>query len=306
MFYNSLDTNITIIVNMTTISDIIKECECWLKCCISVNEYITNALLDVVHNDGPNRDNSYTGLPRDPQQLYLFLSNSRKIYNLHKNNIIRSDQYAILVPPNSHETDSTTFDPTLIMILIRNLTPLITANGRWKEADLLPADQSVAAYAVKAIAFRNFIYHKASAKKMSEIDLDNHLTTIQNILIGLKSTVDIKEIKFMSLDPVQIPTLKALCQSLKVQVDKLQEFQNKNETDIGKISTLTNDTEELKTELDKTNLNHKEIKQTLEELLTRAKKIEDRLNEQDNKIQGMRSSCNLFLVFCLCIKVNKS
>ena len=299
MFYISLDTNITIIVNMTTMSDIIKECECWLKCCISVNEYITPALLDVVHNDGRNRDKNYTGLPRDPQKLYLFLlSNSQKIDELCQDNIITSEQYEILVPPNSHETDSRTFDSTLIMILIRNFTPLVTANDKWKEAYLRRTDRSVAAYAVKAIAFRNFIYHKARGKTMSKLDLDKHLTTVQNILIGLKSTVDIKEIKFMSLDPVQIPTLKALFESLKVQVDKLQEFQNKNETDIGNISTLTNDTEKLKTELNKTNLNHEELKEKLEELLTRSMNMEDRLN---TKIKGIRSSCNLLLVICLYI-----
>ena len=301
MFYISLDTNITIIVNMTTMRDIIKECECWLKCCISVNEYITPALLDVVHNDGRNRDKKYTGLPRDPHKLYLLLSNCPIIDELCQKNIITSEQYEILVPPNSHETDSRTFDSTLIMILIRNFTPLVTANGTWKEAYLRRTDRSVAAYAVKAIAFRNFIYHKARGKTMSKLDLDNHLTTVQNILIGLKSTVDIKEIKFMSLDPVQISTLKALFESLKVQVDKLQEFKNKNETDIGKISTLTNDTEELKTELNKTNLNHEELKEKLEELLTRSMNMEDRLNEQDTKIKGIRSSCNLLLVICLYI-----
>ena len=267
---------------MTTISNIIKQCECWLKCCVSVNEYITTALLDVIHNDGPNIY-FYTGLPRDPHKLYLLLSNSPIIDTLHKTNKISSEQYEILIPPNSHETDSRTFDPTLIMILIRNLTSLVTDNGRWKEEELLPTDQSVAANAVKAIAFRNFIYHKASVKTMSKLDLDNHLTTVQNILIGLKSTVNIKEIKFMSLDPLHIPTLKALYRFLQMQVDKLQEFQNKNETDIGKISTLTNDIAQLTTALNKTTLNHEEIKQTLEGFLTRAMNMEDRLNEQDKK-----------------------
>ena len=289
---------------MTTISNIIKQCECWLKCCISVNEYITNALLDVVHNDGHNRD-FYTGLPRDPQELYLLLANSPIIDTLHKTKQITSEQYEILVPPKRHETDSRTFDPTLIMILIRNLTSLVTDNGRWKEEDLLPTDQSLAAYAVKAIAFRNFIYHKASVKAMSKLDLDNHLTTVQNILIGMKSTVNIKEIKLMSLDPLHIPTLKALYRFLQVQVDKLQEFQNKNETDIGKISTFTNNIAQITTELNQINLNREEIKQTLEGFLTRAMNMEDRLNEQDNKIKGIHSSCNLLSVFCLYLhKVN--
>ena len=139
--------------------DIIKKSHNWLRLSICVSKHLVTALLNVLHNDGPNPNTSYKGIPRDPKALYVFLSTpqaSALIKKLVQKKVLKPDQIALLLPPNK-ETHSCKFDPTLSLVIMRNFTTLITLNGRWDT--LLPNDNSLAANAVRAVLLRNFLYH---------------------------------------------------------------------------------------------------------------------------------------------------
>ena len=129
----------------------IKENQYWLRLVVCASEHINPGLLGVLHNDGPNPDPTYIGIPRDPKLLYTFLSTPQPLF-----------------PPGCVETDSKKFDPTLNQLLIRNFTTLKTANGRWKIDEILPGDTSVAANTVRAVALRNSVYHNGNPAAMKK------------------------------------------------------------------------------------------------------------------------------------------
>ena len=132
----------------------IQENQYWLRLVVCASEHINPGLLDVVHNDGPNPDPTYIGIPRDPKLLYAFLSTPQSlvIINRLKNiGVLKQEQFELLFPPGCNETDSKKFDPTLNQIMIRNFTTLKTANGRWKIDEIFPGDTSVAANTVRAV-----------------------------------------------------------------------------------------------------------------------------------------------------------
>ena len=185
----------------------------WLRLAVCASEHINPGLLDVLHNDGPNRDPTYKGIPRDPKLLYIFLSEKESLKTIKKlqtKGVLKQDQYELLFPPGCVETDSKKFDPTLNQVLIRNFTTLETDNGWWKLDKLLPGDTSVAANAVRAVAFRNKVYHYGNPAAMTKPEFDNKFTEADNILKGMRYTGNVINAKTMSLDPERISVLKAL------------------------------------------------------------------------------------------------
>ena len=221
----------------------------WLRLVVCASEHINPGLLDVLHNDGPNTDPTYKGIPRDPKLLYIFLSTPQSIIiinQLKSKNIIKQDQYELLFPPGCVETDSKKFDPTLNQVLIRNFTTLKTDNGWWKLDKLLPGDTSVAANAVRAVAFRNSVYHYGCPGDMKKLEFDNKFTEADNILKGMKYTGNIVNVKTMSLDPERISVLKALYKLVQIQTNKLQVAYDNSAADISTIKNLKTDVSKLK------------------------------------------------------------
>ena len=149
----------------------IEHYEWWLKLSCAY-EHINPALLDVLHNDGPNPDPTYKGVPRDPKMLYFYLSQSRKIINkLRNGKIITQAQYELLFPPGCIETDSQNFDPTLKKVMIRTFTKLKTANKCWEITKLLPDDTSIAANTIRAVEFIMSVYNSnPAAMEMPEFE----------------------------------------------------------------------------------------------------------------------------------------
>ena len=205
--YNELENKMSVMANS------IHQNQYWLRLVICATEHVNPGLLDVLHNDGPNPNAAYNGIPRDPKLLYIYLSTQQSINIINKlkgKGIIKQDQYELLFPPGCVETDSKKFDPTLNQVLIRNFTTLETDNGWWKLDRILPGDTSVAANAVRAVAFRNFVYHYGNPAAMKKNEFDNKFTEADNILKGMKYTGNINNIKTMTLDPERISVLKAL------------------------------------------------------------------------------------------------
>ena len=56
----------------------------WLRLVVCASEYINPGLFDVLHNDGPNRDPTYTGIPRDPKLLFIHLSTPQSLLIINK------------------------------------------------------------------------------------------------------------------------------------------------------------------------------------------------------------------------------
>ena len=94
---------------MSLLANSIEQSGYWLKLSVCINEYINPALLDVLHNDGPNPDPTYVGIPRDPKLLYIYLSEPESLHfieELMRHDIINQCQYELLFPPGFVETDS--------------------------------------------------------------------------------------------------------------------------------------------------------------------------------------------------------
>ena len=87
---------------MSGMANSIQQNQYWLRLVVCASEHINPGLLDVLHNDGPNPDPTYTGIPRDPKLLYTFLSTPQALAIINKlkhNGVIKQDQFELLFPP---------------------------------------------------------------------------------------------------------------------------------------------------------------------------------------------------------------
>ena len=203
--------------------DIIRKSHNWLRLSICISRYLIAALLNVLHNDGPNPDPSYQGIPRDPKALYALLSAphaSAIINKLVQKKVLKPDQITLLLPLNK-ETHSWKFDPTLSLVILRNFTTLKTLNGRWDK--LLPNDNSLAANAVRAVLLRNFMYHYHDITLMTKQEFDNKWTEAEKIAAGLLYSKSITKLKTKTLDPEGSSVKKEFCRYLNTKLDKLKE-----------------------------------------------------------------------------------
>ena len=174
--------------------------------------YINPALLDVLHNDGPNPDPTYKSIPRDPKLVYIYLSTPQSLHvinQLRRQKIIKQNQYELMFPPGCVETDSQISDPTLNQVMVRNFTTLKIANWFWKNDKILPCDISVAVNTVRALAFINFVYHYGNPAAMEKPKCEIKCKQADNILKGLRYKGNIGSVKTMSLDQ-EMSVLKAL------------------------------------------------------------------------------------------------
>ena len=62
----------------------IKENQYWLRLVVCASEHINPGLLGILHNDGPNPDPTYNGIPRDPKLLYQPHKHLKLSTNLRK------------------------------------------------------------------------------------------------------------------------------------------------------------------------------------------------------------------------------
>ena len=278
----------------------IKENQYWLRLVVCASEHINPGLLGVLHNDGPNPDLTYIGIPRDPKLLYTFLSTPQSlliINRLKKIGLLKQDQFELLFPPGCIETDSKKFDPTLNQVMIRNFTTLKTANGSWKIDEILPGDTSVAANTVRAVALRNCVYHYGNPAAMEKPEFDNKFTQADNILKGMRYTGNISNVKTMSLDPERISVLKALYNLIQNQISKLQiAYDKKIAADIASTKVLTTDVSKLKDDMTAYENLSKEktdsAKKMVDELLDHVQKImlsiDSIKDEITNKIEELK------------------
>ena len=182
------------------VTELINECQDWIKLDIFSITGITEALHSVLHNI--NNDSTYKGLPKDSTDLYNVLNTTHKktLDKLLKNKILKRSQYDRLLPTNG-ETDSAKFDVTLICILIINCTKLPPPVTGWDHNKLLPSDHSKAAYVLRAREWRNYLIHQCQKKNIEIVAFDKMWYEGDIIIKNLDYQFDSLPLRKMLLSP---------------------------------------------------------------------------------------------------------
>ena len=164
-------------------SSLVNQNKYWTKCVLALNVHGKKALLRIFHNDiGGN----YNGLPKDPAQLYAFFNQQKStLKNLKKLNILKQDQFDLILPPNSTLCDSNTFDITLIVLLIINFVNIPAPRGGWKQKVPNANDKSIGACILLIRNLRNLILH-GSLDAFDEPYFNKIWQEIKDCLIGLQ------------------------------------------------------------------------------------------------------------------------
>ena len=100
-----------------------------------------------------------------------------------------------LLPPGTNKTDSSTFDVTLIIVLIMNFTTLPPPNKGWRRNPDI-TDVSTAAFILRARKWRNVLIHGTEPESLGKADFDRIWLEGENITKGLGlTTVDMNALK---------------------------------------------------------------------------------------------------------------
>ncbi|XP_057317162.1 uncharacterized protein LOC130662340 isoform X1 [Hydractinia symbiolongicarpus] len=219
-------------------------CELWLKLCLYVENFIKQALLNVLHN--VNNKNTYTGLPSDPSRLYSQLQNHHtKLTKLKDKKVINNDQWLLLFPANL-QTDSTKFDPTLIVLLIINCTNLPPPSGGWKQKCPSTNDMSVGAFVLRAREFRNMIMHYSNPSILRESEFTTIWLEGDQILNGLGYAINTNTLKHDSLDPERMDYFRLFLNHLQYGQSQLQRLVDENTTDVSNLANFARKVIEIK------------------------------------------------------------
>jgi len=193
-----------------SVSDVIKEVEHWLRLAIFLHEPLKEALLHVLHNRA--NDPNYTGLPEHPAELYKELINKHqsKIKQLQKKKVLQQEQIDSIFPPGGHQTFSTQFDVTLLVVLIRSCTTLRAPINGWGDCKPPSNDTSIAANTIRAREWRNFVHH-TEPKVIDHAMFNQKWREGVQILKELGYTNNtLKALKTTSIDPKHDAVLKSL------------------------------------------------------------------------------------------------
>jgi len=155
----------------------------WLRLILALEVHVSRALLDVVQNR--NKDSSYQGLPEKHVDLYNYLKRNHNsiIQQLKKNKILNEDQLDLLFPANG-QTDSSKWDITLIVIVIRYCVNIPPPTNGWKK-QLAVGDNTKSAGAIKARDLRNWLKHGKIDDVKTKAQFDGKWAEINNLLICL-------------------------------------------------------------------------------------------------------------------------
>ena len=253
------------------LKDTVKKFEFWFRLGLFLHEVLKTALYNVLHNT--YGDSLYHGLSKTPKDLYNELDQTfrSKIDKLYQKGVISRDQYLIIFP-NNKQTDSTKFDVTLLVVLIRNCLNIPAPANGWNDKNPHIRDQSLAANAIRAREWRNFCHHH------DPDSIDLNMFTVKwdegvNIAKGLGYTVDVSALKTVSLDVSRLSVLQSLITFLNIQQTKLDKQLgdlklevNKHDTEImdqlkPQIKEIQTDIDKLKQYSDKCLQNEKDVSQ---------------------------------------------
>ena len=235
------------ISNMNSVADAIRVVQFWLRLATLLLYPLKRALLFVLHNTGGRTD--YEGLPEDETELYNKLfAEKAQINKLVKVNVIGQAEVDILLPPDK-KTDSSTFDVTLIIVLIINFTTLKKPKNGWKILD--PTDFSMPACILRARNWRNVLIHGTEPGSLIKADFDRIWSEGERIVKGLGlTTVDMNALKNINLDV----RYSIVLNSVLLYIKKIQGRLDTHDREFIKvkadIDNVKADTDAVKTDVD--------------------------------------------------------
>ncbi|XP_028515250.1 E3 ubiquitin-protein ligase DZIP3 [Exaiptasia diaphana] len=142
---------------------------------------------------------------------------------LRSKRVLNTQQWDKLYPPAPGVPSSTTFDITLLFLLLRNTCGLTPPTTGWDAAPL-PTNKSTVADLIRVKRCRNEIICHKSAAELSNTDFENHWAEIGAALTrlgGLQYGPEIQRLKIESVDPENEAYLNVLIQSWEEGEDKL-------------------------------------------------------------------------------------
>ena len=254
-------------MSLSKLEQKIKNGQEWFKLAAAINELFEECLLPIVHRDGAAYQAIvYTGLPKDETLLFTTLSDIQhksKLDKLRNSNILKQDQYDLLFPSNG-KTDSSKFDITLLGLLFRTFSGLITLNGMWRIDLIDPADISLASFVVKLLDLRNRLFHWGNIEVMSKVDSNKFWSDAVSIALGLQYVNDIKRFQNITLDPDNVLANRIWQQKLQFDVDQLGKEHEDLKAKQGSLETKHDKMETRYEELETTQ-EHLETKQEVME-----------------------------------------
>ncbi|XP_066915631.1 E3 ubiquitin-protein ligase DZIP3-like [Clytia hemisphaerica] len=210
-----------------TVAQAIQEIENWLRLATLLHEPLKEAVLAILHND---YNHNYVGLPRNPAALNAELRKEQiNINQLAKKGVLKKGQVDTLLPPNSNQTDSQTFDITLVIVLIINFTTLPPPKNGWNKK-IAAGDFSLSAFVILARDWRNRLLH-ADPKSIDLNEFNLRWNEGEKIVIGLGfTTYNMNALRTRPLDvtnnlvvqSLSFFSKKILNELAKVSVDHIQ------------------------------------------------------------------------------------
>ena len=231
----------------TSTREVVEKSDYWIRANLALEFFVKEALIRVLHN--LNHDPSYSGLSRDPVELYKHmkscLDRDRSKYRLKPN------QWDLLCPA-SGQSDSKEWDITLLVCVIRNELTLSGPGAGWIDGPTALTDITKGGFVNRARIIRNLLKHGSVKAISTEPQFDGYWDEIEKILIGLdyQNMTDFRELKTKSLDKHN-GEIRKMVTSFKMDLDSLKNeaADNTNEIELlnDKILTLE---QTLKSEVD--------------------------------------------------------
>ena len=274
---------------MPSVADVIKVIELWLRLATFLHHPLKSALLFVLHNKGNRTD--YVGLPENEIDLYNELAKKNGIIkNLFKTRVLKQDQVDALLPPGANKTDSSTFDVTLIVVLIINFTTLPAPQNGWRY-DVDPTDFSTGAFVLRARQWRNNFIHGTEPDGLLKANFDKIWLDGEVIVNGLGlTTIDTNALKNINLDvrnSIVLNSMMFYINNIQKKLDthdkKLDTHDKKLDTHGKKLTSLQGDMAKVNTDVNKINSEVEDVKFDFGELNKQLEAIKKEISAKQNQ-----------------------
>ena len=185
-----------------------------------------------------------------PANLNAVLSgHSPTLQNLKKKGILNNSQWNLLFPTPPAFPDSSNFDITLLVLLLRNICGLTTPAKGWNDLPLA-TDTNVQDDIARIKFYRNNIFAHAPKASLTDLDFSNYWTKIRDALVRLGVKVaDIDQLKDTSVDLEAERCIKALGQWClhEQNIEAIKEIGEKVEEVSGKMEEVLREVKDQQT-----------------------------------------------------------
>ena len=244
------------------------------------------------------------GYPESPVDLCSHFAN-RKVYAIlsklkTRGRVITQEQWDLLYPHVPLLPNSSNFDITLWMVLLRNICNLPSPSNGWDQ-DPSASDNTLSANLVRLRLFRNRLRGHIVSTSLSEDDFNTYWQEVENILVALgcpKSEIDKR--KTESLDPSLVKRNNDLLNELKETEELMDKEVNAIKEDQVRVRQQvlqnTGDLELLGKQFDDLKLNTKDsinvLHSDVELYASEQSSIKLKVNESSAILRSLRKDLN--------------